>query len=196
MKKELINYSIGEFCKIVASKSPTPSGGSVSAIVAFMACSLSQMVVNLSFDKRGCKNDYLKNLLNKLEGLGERFLEIAQKDMKNLEYLLKRYKNRKIDFQGYQIALKKANEAPLELIKNSVLALQTMSSSYNKTNSALCSDISIAISLFFSAAKSGYINIKENSKYIKDDEYNKRKFLECDKIIKSAENFAKKDFKS
>ena len=52
---KLVDLSVNDFLNIVDSKSPAPGGGSVSALVSALGCTLGRMVAHLTFDKKKFK---------------------------------------------------------------------------------------------------------------------------------------------
>jgi formiminotetrahydrofolate cyclodeaminase len=73
---------IREFILATAARQPTPGGGSVSALVAALASSLGEMVVNYSIGKKGLEafQDELKPALAELTRARELFLQLMVED--------------------------------------------------------------------------------------------------------------------
>ncbi len=68
-EKLLKNKTLAEFSDDLASDSPAPGGGSVSALCGAMSASLSAMVANLTFDKKGFEN--VKELMEETASRGQ-----------------------------------------------------------------------------------------------------------------------------
>ena len=79
---QLINLSVTDFMTKLASKEPTPGGGSAAALSGVMGVSLVQMVANLTLgrkkyaDHEGLMNEILKEC----EGLHQGLLEAIDVD--------------------------------------------------------------------------------------------------------------------
>ena len=52
--EDINETSIDDFLDRLASKDPTPGGGSAAAIMGAMGAALVSMVCNVSFGKKGC----------------------------------------------------------------------------------------------------------------------------------------------
>ena len=76
--------SLEEFLERVAANTPTPGGGTVSAICGAMSAALSRMVVNLAVGKQGYEGAQSDLAAMEARGtvLQRRFLDLAAEDAK------------------------------------------------------------------------------------------------------------------
>ena len=94
----LIEKSLKEYILEASSGSPTPGGGSVSALVASLGAALTQMVGNLTFDKK-TYDELSKEIKDKLENnfnlLEEKMLilnDIIDEDSKAFDGVMEAFK--------------------------------------------------------------------------------------------------------
>ncbi len=79
---KLIDLSINDFTKELASASPAPGGGSSAALCASLGAALCQMVSNLTIGKKKYANarDFMLEVKTKSEQLSARLLELVDGD--------------------------------------------------------------------------------------------------------------------
>ena len=98
-EKSFKNFKVEELVNLTSMGTPTPGGGSISALAGSFAMALSSMVANLSFSKKGLEKH------NKLH------VEIAEKSQESKDRLLKLID---LDSNSYDLVL-----AAIRLPKNS-----------------------------------------------------------------------------
>lgn len=79
---ETKDLTLSEFCKITASKEPTPGGGSVAALTGALGCALSEMVANLTLGKKAYADfeEEMKNILTEGESIRTALLSLIDTD--------------------------------------------------------------------------------------------------------------------
>lgn len=176
--------TVKEFVEELASSSPAPGGGSVSAISASLASALTSMVCNLTVGKKAYneleedKKASIDETLKACEELKFKFLDLMNEDTKVFLELMETFKmpketeeEKKVRSEKIQLGYKKSLEVPLstakaafELYKYILIAAQ-----YGNKNAV--SDAGVAALMTQSAIEAAILNVKINMSSIKDEEY-------------------------
>ena len=176
--------TVKEFVEELASSSPAPGGGSVSAISASLASALTSMVCNLTVGKKSYneleedKKASIDETLKECEELKFKFLDLMNEDTKVFLELMETFKmpkdteeEKKVRSEKIQLGYKKSLEVPLstakaafELYKYILIAAQ-----YGNKNAV--SDAGVAALMTQSAIEAAILNVKINMSSIKDEEY-------------------------
>ncbi len=164
---------MNKFLEKVAEKTPTPGGGSVAALAGAIACSLAEMVCNLTIGKKKYAEveEEMKEMAEKMKEARYRFLQLVEEDARAFDEVMKAYK----EGGDEQEALKKAANVPYE---TSLLCLSIMDDLYviaNKGNKNSISDAGVAGYMAFAAFNSALLNVRINLKYIEDEKFKKEK---------------------
>ena len=101
-----------KFLEEVSAATPTPGGGSVAAMAGAIACSLAEMVCNLTIGKKKYADveEEMIKLREKMQEKRKKFLELVEEDAKAFDEVMKAYKEKK----GIEEALKLAAETPFK----------------------------------------------------------------------------------
>lgn len=176
--------TVREFVEELASSSPAPGGGSVSAVSASLASALTSMVCNLTVGKKAYneleedKRADIDETLKACEELKFKFLDLMNEDTKVFLELMKTFKmpkdteeEKSLRSEKIQLGYKKSLEVPLltaktafELYKYILIAAQ-----YGNKNAV--SDAGVAALMTESAIEAAILNVKINMSSIKDEEY-------------------------
>jgi len=177
------SMSVEELCNRVREKTPTPGGGAVGAVVAAMGASLNSMVANLTIGKKKYEefDGLMQEVLEQMDMITQKALKLADADIEAFNKVMDAYKLPKEDSQKQQKvqeALKKAIEAPFELVAcaRDIMKFSEVVAKWGNKNAA--SDAFSAAELARAACKIGEYNVMINLKSITDDEY-KTKILDC-----------------
>lgn len=81
----LVNMGVTEFVDELASDSPAPGGGSVSALASAMAAGLTNMVGVLTFGKKGYEDHWVEveDIANQAQSLKDTFLKLVDEDTRS-----------------------------------------------------------------------------------------------------------------
>lgn len=182
----LIEKSLKEYILEASSASPTPGGGSVSALVASLGSALTQMVGNLTFDKKSYNelSEEVKNQMkNNFNILKEKMLilnNIIDEDSKAFDGVIEAFRmpkdteeERKIRRNKIQEGYKKALEVPLRCSEEclKVLELQEVFAIYGNKNAI--TDVGVGALLAYAGMEGALLNVKINLLSIKDEKYKK-----------------------
>jgi hypothetical protein len=106
-----------EFLDGLASKSPTPGGGSAAAIIGAMGAALVSMVCNLTVGKAGYSTveEDMKSMLNEAEALRTRLTDMVRADVEAFDRVMAAYRLPKENDEQKQVrsaAIQEALKAP------------------------------------------------------------------------------------
>ncbi len=177
----------------LASKSPEPGGGSVSALTGSLGASLVSMVANLTLGKEKYKDvqPQIETLLKESEKLRGEMQDLIQKDTEAYGALSEVYKMPKnTDAEKaartakMQDALKKACHVPFEIGLKSLEVAKLAERAAEIGNVAAVSDAGVAVLLAQACAQSAALNVKINVNSIKDEAYNKATWSRMEDILR------------
>ena len=180
----LIEKSLRDYISEAASGNPTPGGGSVSALAGSLGSALTQMVGNLTFDKKSFAelNDDVKKELEEnfkiLQNKMDTLSDIVDEDSKAFDGVLEAFKlpkdteeEKKIRTSAIQEGYKHALEVPLKCAEEclNLLKLQSVFASYGNVNAI--TDVGVGALLAHSGLEGALLNVRINLLSIKDEEY-------------------------
>ena len=172
--KLLIEKTISEYISEVDSKTPTPGGGSLVALVGSLASALAGMVAHFTINKKSFKElseydkDYFNEAIKNIKDIKQRLISIIDEDA-NI-------------FQEYMNITKKNNKEEEQKIVNKLIniSLNTLKYCYELTyefdkvlkygNENLIADILIAYILINATSKASIININVNLSILNDND--------------------------
>ena len=176
--------TIEKFLKELASKKPTPGGGSAAALTGAQACALCAMVGKLSGSKRA------QNCAIKAERFQKVLEGIIDQDTKAFNAVMRAYvmpkstKNQREKRKDkIQEALKRATEVPLQTARYGYETLKLAEILVDEGNQSAISDVGTAALLCGASIKSALLNIRINLSSIKDDRFREEIEKGIDKII-------------
>lgn len=179
---------------------PTPGGGSVSALAGALATTMANMSINMTVGRSKFREveDLLKDKGSRFEKARAELLELMHKDMEAYQGVLDAYKlpkanpdEKKRRTEAVQNAMKGAMDVPLRLLRCSLAMLEDLAKIVDKVNPNLIGDIAVAAILALAALRGGMINVKANLAYIKDEGLNKTTRDETNKAVERAETLFK-----
>lgn len=170
----LKDKTIKELLDELASESPAPGGGSISALSGALAAGLVSMVCRLTIGKKKYAKvqKEIKEILEISEKLRKELTELVDKDTEAYNGVVKAYKSsRKPDIEK---ALKHATEVPLETAQKSKKVLELAKRVAKIGNKNALSDAKVAKLLAHAGIKGAILNIKINLPLIKDKRFRKK----------------------
>lgn len=181
-----------EFISAVASASPAPGGGSVSALAGTLASALTSMVCHLTISKKkyaDVKNE-MEETLSKAEKIREELTALIKKDADAFDEVIASYKlpkrtaeEEKHKNEVSQSALKKASLVPLEVAQKSKEVLSLAKIVAEKGNVNSISDAGVAVYMAIASVRGAGLNVKINLKSIEDKDFvesTEKKILEIE----------------
>jgi glutamate formiminotransferase/formiminotetrahydrofolate cyclodeaminase len=189
------------FLDLVAGKSATPGGGSVSALAGSLGGALGAMVCRLTVGKKKYANvsDELTDVMNKIDNLRSELTFLIEKDAQAFDEVMSAMKLPKYtDFEKEQRdarlreATLQATSVPLEVMAKSVQVLELLPVIAEKGNVNSISDVGVANLMAHSAVKGAHLNVLINLPGI-DEDSKKKEFSEAsEELVKKAENLFEK----
>lgn len=179
---KLVDLKVAEFLKELARGSPSPGGGSASALAGALAAALVAMVANLTLGKERYKNveDELKQVSRKAASLQGRMTSLVDEDSQAFDALLAalRLPQGSVEAKGkreveIQRATKRAAEVPLELARRSAEVVNLAEVVVEKGNVNAISDGGVAALLGEAAFRGGVYNVRINLSSLTDEAYKK-----------------------
>lgn len=171
-----------QFLDAVASGTPTPGGGSVSALAGSMGAALVEMVLNLTLKKEKAGSlEELKGICQDTHELREALTETLVKDIVAYQGVMEAYllphatdKEKKIRKEEIQKALKKAIDPPLFTAATSLKLLKLCQQALEKGNPNTISDTAVAALMASAALRGGVFNVQINLAALQDREIAER----------------------
>lgn len=172
--------SMKNFIEDLGAKKSMPGGGSAAAYAASMGNSLAMMVANFTIGKKKYADyeDDMSRILSKAGEMADYVLSLVDKDIEAYLPLAACYKmpaDTDLDKEKKSEEMEKcligAARVPMELMDVSAQILDLHEELLEKGSTMLVSDVGVGVEMVRLAAKSAYINIKINTKYMKDREY-------------------------
>lgn len=180
----LIEMSLKNYIEEAASGNPTPGGGSVSALAGSLGSALTQMVGNLTFDKKsyneldeGMKEKLQENF-NILKDKMNILSDIVDEDANAFDDVLVAFKmpketeeEKNLRTSAIQEGYKHALEVPLKCAEEclNILKLQSVFANFGNVNAI--TDVGVGALLAHSGLEGALLNVKINLLSIKDEDY-------------------------
>ena len=189
---EIKDKSIQIFLDELASKSATPGGGSVSALMGAQSAALTSMVCNLTIGKpmyAGVETE-MQDLLQKSEALREKLTGLIKADVDVFNRLMAAYglpketdEEKLARSEVIQAVLKTATEVPLECARACSEAIELSRRAANKGNLGVISDAGVAVMAGYGGLKSAALNVYINTGSLKDRGFAEAKLAELETIL-------------
>ncbi len=176
--KDLTELTVREFCEATASKSPTPGGGSISALLGALAAALAEMVSNLSSPSNEKEKAEITKITFQSKELRDRLLSLIVEDAKSFDGVMAAFKLPKTteEEKAYRKAkiqeeLKHASEVPFLVVKTAVEIFPLASVLIKKGNQNALTDAMISVINARSAVLGAALNVRINLGSIKDKDF-------------------------
>ncbi len=186
--------SIDDFLARLASKDPTPGGGSAAAIMGAMGAALISMVCNVSFGKKGYEaaEPELREVCAQSEALRSRLTGMVAGDISAFGELMAAYKLPKETDEekqrrslAIQASLKRATEVPLACARDCAEVIRLSRRAAEHGYLGVISDAGVGVSAAYAAARSAALNVYINVPTLKDRAFAERALAELDAIMTS-----------
>ncbi|MGM0603354.1 MAG: cyclodeaminase/cyclohydrolase family protein [Bacillota bacterium] len=182
-------FVLEDFVEKLASKSPTPGGGSIAALNGVLSASLSSMVMSLT------KDGSLDKFEERLEKLKSQGLDLIDLDSESFDKVMAAFKLSKNSDEevierknAIQEALKEASMVPLETMKLGLELMEIASEVLESGNKNAVSDAGVAALSAMTAIKGGSYNVLINAKSLSDKNVSSELIEEVENIVNKAES--------
>jgi glutamate formiminotransferase/formiminotetrahydrofolate cyclodeaminase len=183
-----------EFIERVASDSPTPGGGSVSALASSLGCALNEMVSRISLKKESdhAVTGELQTVLDRSGELRMRLTSLVDEDAQAYQAVMDTYslpkgtdEEREKRTMAIQDALVGAAEPPLRIMRASLDVLDMAKFLAESGSKSACTDAGVAALMAQAGLHGGYLNVRVNLAYVRNKD-----------IVKDLENEARSAFEN
>jgi formiminotetrahydrofolate cyclodeaminase len=167
-----------KYLEDAAAGTPTPGGGSVSALAGALATTMANMTANMTIGRPEFKEveATLKTMNQDVQRMRKEFLGLMHEDMTAYQSVLDAYRLPKSTpeekgrrAQAIQTALKGAMDVPLRTARLSLNLLEHAHKMVDISNPNLLGDVAVASVLANAALLGGKINVEVNLSLIKDE---------------------------
>lgn len=171
------------FVAEVAAETPTPGGGSVSALVGALGAALGEMVARLTLKRKSfaAHHPAVEGWLARLSELRGKLLENIDRDAESYEAVMAAYKlpkgtdsEKAVRAQALELASKVAASVPLETAAEAAEILRLVESLRAVTIPQAASDLAVALRLAEAARAGALENVRANLPAISDAEWVKQ----------------------
>ena len=172
----MLNKSVTEFTEALASKAAVPGGGGASALVGAIGIALGDMVGELTVGKKKYADveEDVRALMARAQELRVRLLSCVNKDAEAFAPLSRAYGIPKDDPTRDEVmekCLRDAAAAPLEILDLCCEAIELQREFAAKGSVLAVSDAATGVVFCWSAMYGAAVNVKVNTKSMKDREY-------------------------
>ena len=192
----LKDTSIELFLDDLASRNPTPSGGSAAAVMGAMGAALVSMVCNLTIGRTQYRDfeEELKSVLTKAEELRRDLIKMIEEDMQAFDAVMRAYRMPRLTkdetatrAQVIQTALKTATLVPMRCCRacREVIILGRVVG--DKGNRNVVSDAGVATVAAYAALRSAALNVFTNAKVITDRIFAEKQLVELEQLLSEAD---------
>jgi methenyltetrahydrofolate cyclohydrolase len=174
--------SVAQFLDALAASSPTPGGGTASAIAAAMGTALLMMVAGLARSRTNADQEKmsLAETGSALAPLRDRLTDLADADADAFDRVMTAYRLPKATDeekaqrkQAVQGALKDASATPLEVLRATAAAVALARPVAAHGNRSAVSDVRVALELLEAAAAGAAANVEINIVSLDDESFRK-----------------------
>jgi len=189
---KLIDKSIKEFSKVLASEEPAPGGGSTAALGGALGAALLCMVASLTLGRaRYAEHEpFMKEALKFANNMRLRMLDIIDRDTEAYNAVSAVFampkdteKQKETRSSAMQEALKACTLTPFELIECTYMALQLADDMAGKYNINAASDFGVAVLNLKAAAQGAWLNVLINLDGIKDEIFSAKYILSGNELM-------------
>ena len=199
---KLTDQTVAAFVAALRSPSPTPGGGSASALAGALGAALLGMIASMPKHRATSDADEqrLRTAGRRCSEAADRLLELVNRDSEAYEQVMAAYRLPKASdaekaerSARIQDALRAAIDAPLDVVRTSAGALEHGTSVAALGNPNAASDAGVALELLGAAVRGAGLNVQINLASIKDARYAEdvrdqlsTQLRECEAAIESA----------
>ncbi|MEJ2098646.1 MAG: cyclodeaminase/cyclohydrolase family protein [Desulfobacterales bacterium] len=191
----LNTLKLTKFLEKIAAGTATPGGGSVAALNAALAASLTEMVANLTVGKKGyeASEKDMRKIAARVSGLRKKLAKDIDHDAAAYNTVLKAFKMAKTTekdkdrrSKAIQAGFKNAALVPLGVARDALEIMELTSKVVRKGNKNAGIDGAVAALTARAAVMGALYNVKTNLNFINDHKFVKEITQETQKIERQA----------
>ncbi len=192
----IYELTLNEYLDAASSKSSTPGGGSVSAVVAANASAMVSMVANLTLCKKGYEDvqDVVGSILEVMSKNMTNIKELTQKDMQVFQSFMEAWRlpsATEEEKSGKSIAMEKAAQnastVPLELCSACIEILRQACRLAPIGNKTAISDVGVGAYLAEAALNAAMLSVDINLPMIREEAFKEKLLMEKKRLLAEAE---------
>ncbi|ACV63381.1 Formiminotransferase-cyclodeaminase [Desulfofarcimen acetoxidans DSM 771] len=187
--------TLREVIEVSASNSPTPGGGSVSAMVACFGVAMTAMVCNLTVGKEKFKDvePQVQAILDEANAIIKKLEKLVDEDMMEFSNFMKAYQlpkntdeEKATRTEAVQKALKSATDTPMEIARVCLQILAITEKLSTIGNKMAISDAGVAAYVAESCVNAVLLSADINIPMIKDEQYVQKVLAEKAQLVAEA----------
>jgi len=173
----LKDKTVTEYLEKTASGEPVPGGGSIAALSAAAAASLTEMVANLTIGKKGYTSveAEMRDIARTASKLRDKFIGDIDNDPQAYQQVLAAFqmpKNTQTEKQrrsgAIQEGFKNAARVPMSVAEDGIKIMDLAEKVIRKGNKNAVTDAAVAVMAARTAVMAALVNVKINLTAIKD----------------------------
>jgi glutamate formiminotransferase/formiminotetrahydrofolate cyclodeaminase len=177
-KKQLVDLDLRSFMEIVASESPAPGGGSVSAYIGTLGVALGTMVANLSSHKKGWDDRWKefsdwavkgKQIQNKLLELGDEDTAAYNRIIEANRLPKKTDEEQKVRKDTIAEAYRNAIVVPYMVMETAFEGFKVVRQMVKDGNPASVTDAAVGSIAILSCIRGAFLNVRINALGMESD---------------------------
>lgn len=195
----LITMTIQEFNNELASTSPAPGGGSVSALAGAMGAALVSMVCQLTLGKKkyAAVEEEMKTIYAQSETLRRQITELIDKDTDAFNKVMEAFglpkhsdEEKAVRENAIENATQEATRVPLEVMSLCRELIHLSETVASKGNTNAISDAGVSALMIRSACRGAYYNVRINLSSLKDSAFIQEISSKASQILEETESTA------
>lgn len=193
--------TLERFLSTVAAATPTPGGGSVSALAGALGAALARMVAGLARDKKGYEGVQadLVEIESKASAVQERLVVLVETDSTAYEAVLAATHlpkgtdaEKASRVEAMQAAYKEATRVPLETMEACSEVLELAAQALDKGNRGATTDAAVAVLLAEAGLRGASLNARINLASIRDEAFRATTEARMDRILSHADKVGRR----
>ncbi len=194
------DVTLEHFLSAVAEPTPTPGGGSVSALAGALSVALSRMVAGLARGKTGYEAAQvdLEQIEARAAPIQARLEALVEEDAAAYELVLRAMRmpkatpgEKKARVEALQAAFREATKVPLETMERGAEALELARAALDSGNRSATTDAGVAILLAEAAVHGASLNCRVNLASIRDETFRGAAEARLGEILQRADRLAR-----
>ena len=176
-----------EYLEVLASKAPTPGGGSAAAVYGAVGTALGEMVGNLTTGKKkfAIYEEEIQKILIRLQEARMDFIRLEKADEQAFEPLSEVYRMKaETKEERMEECLKAAAQVPMEVMERAVSVMDDIEFLALNGSRLAVSDAGVGIQGIRSALLGAVMSVYINTKMMKDREYAEAVNQQAELLIK------------
>ena len=201
MSDKVYTQVLSDFIAVAASKSHTPGGGNVSAVVGTLAASMVAMVGNLTVSNKKYAeyHEQAQAQVDRIMASIEKLKELTNKDIEAFDGYMSCFRmpketdeDKKARAEAIQAAAKNATLVPLEICKTCLEVLKEADELSHYGNKMAISDVGVGAYVAEAALRACMLSVDINLPSIKDQDFVAKAKAARDALFVEAEDLKMK----